>query len=66
MLGTGFLWGRRETGAKYEGFPVQKPATAPEGQMMFAAFQLHGPNPIYEANNPQIEIPSELPVPEGK
>lgn len=66
MLGAGFLWGRRKTRAKYEGLPVQKPVTAPEGHMMFAAPQLHGSNPIYEANNSQIEFPSELPVPGGK
>lgn len=66
MLGAGFLWGRRKTRVKYEGLPVQKPVTAPEGQMMFAALQLHGSNPIYEAKNSQIMIPCELPVPEGK
>lgn len=65
LLGAGFLW-RRKTRVKYEGLPVQKPVTTPEGQKMFAALQLHGSNPIYEANNPQIEVPSELPVPEGK
>lgn len=66
MRAAGFLWGRRKTRAKYEGLLVRKPVTAPEGQMMFAAPQLHGLNPIYGANNSQIEIPSELPVPEGK
>ncbi|KAL4912946.1 hypothetical protein BDW62DRAFT_9050 [Aspergillus aurantiobrunneus] len=66
MLGAGFLWGRRKTRAKYEGLPVQKPVTAPGGHMMFAAPQLHGSNPIYEANNSQIGIPSELPVPGAK
>lgn len=66
MLGAGFLWGRRKTRAKYEGSPVQKPVTAPEGQMMLAAPQLHGSNPIYEASNSQIEISSKLPMPEVK
>jgi hypothetical protein len=51
---------------KYEGLPVQKPVTAPDGQMMFAAPQLHGSNPIYEVKNSRIIIPCELPVPEGK
>lgn len=62
-----FLMGEEKNKAKYEGLPVQKPVTAPERQMIFAAPQLHSSkNPIHEANNPQIEIPSELPVPEGK
>lgn len=66
ILGAGFLWGRRKTRAKYEGLPVQKAVTAPEGQMMFAAPQLHGSNPIYKAKNSQIIIPCELLVLEGK